>query len=154
MGNKEGGNLNPKDRYIAEKMHESLKELAHENELSVKDILEVFNKIILASEFSDLNNIKLSQSDWTSLENIAAFLRYFAKLSTEICASTYPTDLKDEKNGNDNIYYKNTKKIFTYKFDEYHSIYYPVSETLNNSLGYAKKKFVLIKIICNNVIIH
>ncbi|GBC35990.2 ribonuclease H-like domain-containing protein [Rhizophagus irregularis DAOM 181602=DAOM 197198] len=53
--------------------------------------LKVFNKIILASEFSDLNNIKLSQSDWTSLENIAAFLRYFAKLSTEICASTYPT---------------------------------------------------------------
>ncbi|CAB5357906.1 unnamed protein product [Rhizophagus irregularis] len=24
---------------------------------------------------------------------------------------------------------------FTRKFDEYHSIYYPVSETLNNSLG-------------------
>ncbi|GET57671.1 hypothetical protein GLOIN_2v1535567 [Rhizophagus irregularis DAOM 181602=DAOM 197198] len=35
------GNLNPKDRYTAEKMHESLKELAHENELSVEDIPEV-----------------------------------------------------------------------------------------------------------------
>ncbi|PKY24027.1 hypothetical protein RhiirB3_507443 [Rhizophagus irregularis] len=41
MGNKGGGNLNPKDRYTAEKMHESLKELAHENELSVEDIPEV-----------------------------------------------------------------------------------------------------------------
>ncbi|CAB5195830.1 uncharacterized protein OCT59_010925 [Rhizophagus irregularis] len=53
------------------------------------DLKVVFDKIILANEFSDLNNIKLSQSDWTSLENIAAFLRYFAKLSTEMCALTY-----------------------------------------------------------------
>ncbi|CAB4428634.1 unnamed protein product [Rhizophagus irregularis] len=166
------------------------------------DLKVVFDKIILASEFSDLNNIKLSQSDWTSLENIAAFLRCFAKLSTEMCASTYPTisavypmynllmghaekkmnkdktpnnialaanaawnklyeyynkaseethyiatildprwkikyfkDWEDEENGDDNIYYKNAKKIFTRKFDEYRSIYYPVSGTLNNSLG-------------------
>ncbi|CAB4438460.1 unnamed protein product [Rhizophagus irregularis] len=39
--NQKMGNLNPKDRYTAEKMHESLKELAHENELSVEDVLEV-----------------------------------------------------------------------------------------------------------------
>ncbi|GET54538.1 hypothetical protein GLOIN_2v1485655 [Rhizophagus irregularis DAOM 181602=DAOM 197198] len=39
--NQKMGNLNPKDRYTAEKMHESLKELAHENELSVEDIPEV-----------------------------------------------------------------------------------------------------------------
>ncbi|CAB5195838.1 unnamed protein product [Rhizophagus irregularis] len=53
------------------------------------DLKVVFDKIILANEFSDLNNIKLSQSDWTSLENIAAFLRCFAKLSTEMCVLTY-----------------------------------------------------------------
>jgi hypothetical protein len=35
------GNLNPKDRYTAEKMHESLKELVHEKELSAEDIPEV-----------------------------------------------------------------------------------------------------------------
>ena len=35
------GNLNPKDRYTAEKMHESLKELANEEELSVEEIPEV-----------------------------------------------------------------------------------------------------------------
>ena len=35
------GNLNPKDRYTAEKMHESLKELADEGELSVEEIPEV-----------------------------------------------------------------------------------------------------------------
>ena len=35
------GNLNPKDRYTAEKMHESLKELVHERELSAEDIPEV-----------------------------------------------------------------------------------------------------------------
>ena len=34
-------NLNLKDRYIVEKMHESLKELANEKELSVKKIPEV-----------------------------------------------------------------------------------------------------------------
>ncbi|PKY61536.1 hypothetical protein RhiirA4_486634 [Rhizophagus irregularis] len=35
------GNLNPKDRYTAEKMHESLLELVREKELSVEDIPEV-----------------------------------------------------------------------------------------------------------------
>jgi len=35
------GNLNPKDRYTAEKMHESLKELVHERELSAENIPEV-----------------------------------------------------------------------------------------------------------------
>ena len=35
------GNLNPKDRYTAEKMHESLKELVHEKEISAEDIPEV-----------------------------------------------------------------------------------------------------------------
>ena len=35
------GNLNPKDRYTAEKMHESLKELVYEKELSIEDIPEV-----------------------------------------------------------------------------------------------------------------
>ncbi|CAB4409531.1 unnamed protein product [Rhizophagus irregularis] len=138
------------------------------------DLKVVFDKIILASEFSDLNNIKLSQSDWTSLENIAAFLRCFAKLSTEMYKTPnnialaanaawnklyeyynkaseethyiatildprwkikYFKDWEDEENGDDNIYYKNAKKIFTRKFDEYRSIYYPVSGTLNNSLG-------------------
>ncbi|GBC32317.2 zinc finger BED domain-containing protein RICESLEEPER 2-like [Rhizophagus irregularis DAOM 181602=DAOM 197198] len=166
------------------------------------DLKVVFDKIILANEFSDLNSIKLSQSDWTSLENIAAFLRCFAKLSTEMCASTYPTisavypmynllmghaekkmnkdktpnnialaanaawnklyeyynkaseethyiatildprwkikyfkDWEDEENGDENMYYKNAKKIFTRKFDEYRSIYYPVSGMLNNSSG-------------------
>ncbi|CAG8695432.1 1162_t:CDS:2, partial [Rhizophagus irregularis] len=165
------------------------------------DLKVVFDKIILANEFSDLNNIKLSQSDWTSLENIAAFLQCFAKLSTEMCASTYPTisavylmynllmghaekkmnknktsnnialaanaawnklyeyynkaseethyiatildprwkikyfkDWEDGENGDDNLYYKNAKEMFTRKFDEYHSIYYPVSGTLNNNL--------------------
>ncbi|CAB4374518.1 unnamed protein product [Rhizophagus irregularis] len=165
------------------------------------DLKVVFDKIILANEFSDLNNIKLSQSDWTSLENIAAFLRYFAKLSTEMCTSTYPTisavypmynllighaekkmnknktsnnialaanaawnklyeyynkaseethyiatildpcwkikyfkDWEDGENGDDNLYYKNAKEMFTRKFDKYHSIYYPVSGTLNNNL--------------------
>ncbi|PKY53385.1 hypothetical protein RhiirA4_425975 [Rhizophagus irregularis] len=34
------GNLNPKDRYTAEKMHESLLELVREKELSVEDIPE------------------------------------------------------------------------------------------------------------------
>ena len=59
MGNKRGGkriskkviqylqayfhasNLNPKDWYTAEKMHESLKELVNEKELSVEEIPEV-----------------------------------------------------------------------------------------------------------------
>ncbi|CAG8750102.1 6327_t:CDS:1, partial [Racocetra fulgida] len=36
-------------------------------------------------------SIKLSQSDWSSLENIAAFLKRFAKLSTEMCSSFYLT---------------------------------------------------------------
>lgn len=31
------GNLNPKDWYIAKKMHKSLKELTHKNEISVKN---------------------------------------------------------------------------------------------------------------------
>ncbi|RHZ76368.1 hypothetical protein Glove_198g95 [Diversispora epigaea] len=35
------GNLNPKDRYTAEKMYESLKELVKENELSINEIPEV-----------------------------------------------------------------------------------------------------------------
>ena len=35
------GNLNPKDRFTAEKMHESLKELVKEKELSVEKIPEV-----------------------------------------------------------------------------------------------------------------
>src|SRR5436190_24290472 len=35
------GNLNPKDRYTAEKMHESLKELVNEKKLSIEDIPEV-----------------------------------------------------------------------------------------------------------------
>lgn len=35
------GNLNPKDRYTAEKMHESLKELADTGELSVEEIPEI-----------------------------------------------------------------------------------------------------------------
>jgi len=35
------GNLNPKDRYTAEKMHESLKELVNEKELSIEEIPEV-----------------------------------------------------------------------------------------------------------------
>ncbi len=35
------GNLNPKDRYTAEKMHDSLKELVHEKELSDEEIPEV-----------------------------------------------------------------------------------------------------------------
>ncbi|CAG8649118.1 3440_t:CDS:2 [Rhizophagus irregularis] len=118
--------------------------------------LKVFNKIILASEFSDLNNIKLSQSDWTSLENIAAFLRYFAKLSTEICASTYPTVTLAANVAWNKLY------RFTYKFDEYHSIYYPVSETLNNSLGEDKnsenslfpvpKQFVIIMDIMSSIV--
>jgi hypothetical protein len=45
----------------------------------------------LTNEFSDLGNSKLNQSDWTSLKEIAEFLRRFAKLSTDMCASTYPT---------------------------------------------------------------
>ncbi|CAB5364972.1 unnamed protein product [Rhizophagus irregularis] len=130
------------------------------------DLKVVFDKIILANEFSDLNNIKLSQSDWTSLENIAAFLRCFAKLSTEMSLAAnaawnklyeyynkaseethyiaiildpcwkikYFKDWEDGENGDDNLYYKNTKEMFTRKFDEYRSIYYPVSGTLNNNL--------------------
>ena len=35
------GNLNPKDRFTAEKMHERLKELVKEKELSVEEIPEV-----------------------------------------------------------------------------------------------------------------
>jgi hypothetical protein len=35
------GNLNPKDQYTAEKMHESLKELVHKKELCAEDIPEV-----------------------------------------------------------------------------------------------------------------
>ncbi|EXX79545.1 hypothetical protein RirG_004510 [Rhizophagus irregularis DAOM 197198w] len=54
----------------------------------VDDLLPILD-VPTPNEFSDLNNIKLSQSDWTSLENIAAFLRCFAKLSTEMCALTY-----------------------------------------------------------------
>ncbi|GBC12853.2 zinc finger BED domain-containing protein RICESLEEPER 2-like [Rhizophagus irregularis DAOM 181602=DAOM 197198] len=156
-------------------------------------ILDVFDKIILANEFSDLNNIKLSQSDWTSLENIAAFLReerkkkatisavypmynllmghaekkmnknktsnnialaanaawnklyeYYNKASEEThyiatildprWKIKYFKDWEDGENGDDNLYYKNAKEMFTRKFDEYHSIYYPVSGTLNNNL--------------------
>ncbi|CAG8852460.1 4507_t:CDS:2, partial [Gigaspora margarita] len=51
----------------------------------------VFEKILLTNEFSDLESIKLSQADWVSLENIAAVLKQFAKLSTEMCSSFYPT---------------------------------------------------------------
>ncbi|CAG8797167.1 3203_t:CDS:2, partial [Gigaspora margarita] len=51
----------------------------------------IFEKILLTNEFSDLENIKLSQLDWVSLENIAAFLKRFAKLSTEMCSSFYLT---------------------------------------------------------------
>ncbi|CAG8584242.1 13799_t:CDS:2, partial [Dentiscutata heterogama] len=51
----------------------------------------VFDKILLIEEFSDLSDFKLSQSEWISLENIALFLKRFAKLSTEMCSSTYPT---------------------------------------------------------------
>ncbi|CAG8842192.1 17368_t:CDS:2, partial [Gigaspora margarita] len=47
----------------------------------------VFEKILLTNEFSDLENIKLCQSDWVSLENIAAFLKRFAKLSTEMSSN-------------------------------------------------------------------
>ncbi|UZO28432.1 uncharacterized protein OCT59_021954 [Rhizophagus irregularis] len=117
--------------------------------------LKVFNKIILASEFSDLNNIKLSQSDWTSLENIAAFLRYFAKLSTEIYKTSNNIALAA------NVAWNKLYR-FTYKFDEYHSIYYPVSETLNNSLGEDKnsenslfpvpKQFVIIMDIMSSIV--
>ncbi|CAG8579998.1 12871_t:CDS:1, partial [Racocetra fulgida] len=51
----------------------------------------VFEKILLVEEFSDLNDLKLNQFDWKSLENIAVFLKCFAKLSTEMCSSSYPT---------------------------------------------------------------
>ena len=34
-------NLNPKDRYITKKMHESLKELANKEELNVEEISKV-----------------------------------------------------------------------------------------------------------------
>ncbi|CAG8649102.1 uncharacterized protein OCT59_021953 [Rhizophagus irregularis] len=81
MGNKEGGkrinkkviqylqayfhagNLNPKDRYIAEKMHESLKELAHENELSVKDILEVKTIKRWIERYSAFSKKKMSKKE-------------------------------------------------------------------------------------------
>ncbi|CAB4396886.1 unnamed protein product [Rhizophagus irregularis] len=120
------------------------------------DLKVVFDKIILANEFSDLNNIKLSQSDWTSLENIAAFLWCFAKLSTEMCVSKYSTisvvypiyyllmghaekKMNKDKTPNNIALAANAawNKLyeFTRKFDEYCSIYYPVSGTLNNSLG-------------------
>ncbi|CAB4441712.1 unnamed protein product [Rhizophagus irregularis] len=46
----------------------------------------------------------------------------------------YFKDWEDGENGDDNLYYKNAKEMFTHKFDEYHSIYYPVSGTLNNNL--------------------
>ncbi|CAG8853069.1 31628_t:CDS:2, partial [Gigaspora margarita] len=39
------------------------------------DLKVVFEKILLTNEFSNLENIKLSQLDWVSFENIAAFLK-------------------------------------------------------------------------------
>ncbi|CAG8606163.1 12358_t:CDS:2 [Cetraspora pellucida] len=52
----------------------------------------------LKEEIDQIQNIILKchsspqrQSDWVSLEHIAAFLKRFAKLSTEMCSSFYPT---------------------------------------------------------------
>ncbi|CAG8646816.1 17983_t:CDS:2 [Gigaspora margarita] len=50
-----------------------------------------FEKILLVEEFSDLNNLKLNQLEWKFLENIALLLKKFAKLSTKMCSSSYPT---------------------------------------------------------------
>ncbi|CAI2191388.1 17403_t:CDS:1, partial [Funneliformis geosporum] len=35
-------------------------------------------------------DISLTQSDWKSLEKIVIFLKRFARISTEMCISTYP----------------------------------------------------------------
>ncbi|CAI2199513.1 16981_t:CDS:1, partial [Funneliformis geosporum] len=51
----------------------------------------VFDKIVLTNEFSFIRYISLTQSDWKSLKEIVIFLKQFARISTEMCASTYPT---------------------------------------------------------------
>ncbi|CAG8824437.1 22644_t:CDS:2, partial [Cetraspora pellucida] len=66
-------------------------EISNLNSINLSPILDVFEKILLIEEFSDLDDLKLSQSDWKCLENIAVFLKCFAKLSTEMCSSLYPT---------------------------------------------------------------
>ncbi|CAB5396443.1 unnamed protein product [Rhizophagus irregularis] len=54
----------------------------------VDDLLPIFD---VPTCWNFTYDMVINQSDWTSLENIAAFLRCFTKLSTEIYASTYPT---------------------------------------------------------------
>ncbi|PKB97078.1 hypothetical protein RhiirA5_433765 [Rhizophagus irregularis] len=54
-------------------------------------LIDSFKTNSLLVQKIGLKDLQTHQSDWTSLENIAAFLWCFAKLSTEMCASTYPT---------------------------------------------------------------
>ncbi|CAI2190597.1 16585_t:CDS:1, partial [Funneliformis geosporum] len=51
----------------------------------------VFEKIVFTEEFSGISDFTLNQSKWKILEEIVFFLKCFAKLSTEMCSSKYPT---------------------------------------------------------------
>ncbi|CAG8510227.1 846_t:CDS:2, partial [Dentiscutata erythropus] len=120
----------------------------------------VFDKILLIEEFSDLSDFKLSQSEWISLENIAIFLKRFAKLSTEMCFSTYPT-INAAKAAWEKLqeYYNKTLESYHYistildpcwkikyfqtwandnydqvYYKDYRSLYFPISSSVSNNL--------------------
>jgi hypothetical protein len=92
------GNLNPKDRYTAEKMHESLKELVHEKELCAEDIPEVKTIKGWIGQYSAFSKKEMSEKalEQSAIEE-SSFVVYHKRTNTE--NTTHNKAKKRQKRG-------------------------------------------------------
>jgi hypothetical protein len=92
------GNLNLKDQYTAEKMHESLKELVHEKELCAEDIPEVKTIKGWIGRYSASSKKEMSEKalEQSAIEK-SSFVVHYKRTNTE--NTTHNRAKKRQKKG-------------------------------------------------------